>query len=99
MIAALRERQRDVAGFPRAKRVYIAVEDTEERARAALTPVLDGLYGRAGLTETVAVCGAVERCAEELRRLVDAGATDLLLHPLHAPLEQLEALAEVAAAV
>ena len=97
--AALRELGRDVSGFALAKRVYIAVEDSEERARAALAPLLDGLYGRAGLTDRVAVCGPVERCAHELRRLVDAGATDLLLHPLHDPLEQLEALANVAAVV
>jgi probable F420-dependent oxidoreductase len=86
-------------GFPLGKRVYIAVEDTEERARAALTPLLDGLYGREGLTQKVAVCGPVERCAHELRRLIEAGATELLLHPLHDPLDQLEALADVAAAL
>jgi probable F420-dependent oxidoreductase len=97
--AALRERSRDRAGFALAKRVYIAVEDTEQRARAALAPLLDGFYGRAGLTDSVAVCGPVERCAQELRRLVDAGASELLLHPLHDPLDQLEALAEVAAAM
>jgi probable F420-dependent oxidoreductase len=97
--AALRELRRDAASFPLAKRVYIAVEDTEEGARAALTPQLDGLYGRDGLTDSVAVCGPVERCAQELRRLVDAGATELLLHPLHDPLDQLEALVDVAAAV
>jgi probable F420-dependent oxidoreductase len=85
-------------GFPLGKRVYIAVEDTEERARAALTPLLDGLYGHDGLTDKVAVCGPVEQCAHELRRLIEAGATELLLHPLHDPLNQLEALAAVSAA-
>jgi alkanesulfonate monooxygenase SsuD/methylene tetrahydromethanopterin reductase-like flavin-dependent oxidoreductase (luciferase family) len=97
--AALREPRRDVSRFALAKRIYIAVEDTEARARAALTPLLDGFYGRDGLTASVAVCGPVERCAQELQRLVDAGATDLILHPLHDPLDQLEALVDVAAAV
>jgi len=96
---ALREPRRDVSRFALAKRIYIAVEDTVARARAALTPLLDGFYGRDGLTDRVAVCGPVERCAQELQRLVDAGATDLLLHPLHDPLDQLEALVDVAAAL
>jgi probable F420-dependent oxidoreductase len=93
---ALREAGRDPAAFPVAKRVYLAVEDTPERARERLTPVLDGLYGHAGLTERVGVCGTVEQCAEELRRLSAAGADELLLHPLYDPLDQLEALAAVA---
>ena len=97
--AALRESPRDASRFALAKRVYVAVEDTEARARAALTPLLDGFYGRDGLTDDVAVCGPVERCAQELQLLADAGATDLLLHPLHDPLDQLEALVDVAAAL
>jgi probable F420-dependent oxidoreductase len=94
--AALNDAGRDPGAFPVAKRVYIAVEDSEQRARERLTPVLDGMYGAPGLTDRVAVCGPPERCAQELRRLIAAGAGELLLNPLYGYAEQLEALAEVA---
>ncbi|MGZ4202468.1 MAG: hypothetical protein ACXVRH_10460 [Thermoleophilaceae bacterium] len=71
------------------------MDDDEARGRERLAAVLDAMYGRPGLTERVAVCGPAERVAEELRRLLDAGAHELLVHPLYDPLEQLEALAEV----
>jgi alkanesulfonate monooxygenase SsuD/methylene tetrahydromethanopterin reductase-like flavin-dependent oxidoreductase (luciferase family) len=85
-------------GFPIAKRVYIAIEETESRARERLTPVLDGMYGWPGITDRVAVCGPAEQCAEELQRLIAAGAQELVLNPLYDHVRQLEALAEVARA-
>lgn len=94
--AALEEAGRDPAAFPTAKRVYIAVEESEARARERLAPLLDGMYGTAGLADRVAVCGPPERCADELRRLIAAGAGELVLNPIYAYAEQLEALAEVA---
>jgi probable F420-dependent oxidoreductase len=99
LVDALREAGRDPGAFPVAKRVYIAVEDTERRARERLTPILDGMYGVPGLTERVAVCGPPDACAEHLRDLVAAGAGELLLHPMYDHLEQLEALSAVAALV
>jgi alkanesulfonate monooxygenase SsuD/methylene tetrahydromethanopterin reductase-like flavin-dependent oxidoreductase (luciferase family) len=86
-------------GFRIAKRVYIAIEDTEARARDRLTPVLDGIYGWPGLTDRVAVCGPPEQCAEEVRRLGAAGAQELVLNPLYDYSEQLERLAELSSAV
>jgi alkanesulfonate monooxygenase SsuD/methylene tetrahydromethanopterin reductase-like flavin-dependent oxidoreductase (luciferase family) len=88
---------REVApdGFPIAKRVYIAVEDSEAKARERLTPVLDGMYGAPGIAERVAVWGPPERCAQELRRLIDAGAHELVLNPLYDHAEQLERLGEL----
>ncbi|HEY7077894.1 MAG TPA: LLM class flavin-dependent oxidoreductase [Solirubrobacteraceae bacterium] len=93
-VELLREHAPD--GFPIAKRVYIAVEDSEAEARERLTPVLDGMYGWPGITDRVAVCGPPERCAAELRRLVAAGAQEILLNPLYDHPRQLEACAEVA---
>jgi alkanesulfonate monooxygenase SsuD/methylene tetrahydromethanopterin reductase-like flavin-dependent oxidoreductase (luciferase family) len=81
------------------KRIYIAVEDTEQRARERLTPILDGMYAAPGLTDRVAICGPPEACAEQLRDLVAAGARELLLNPMYGYAEQLEALAGVAALV
>jgi probable F420-dependent oxidoreductase len=94
--AALREAGRDPATFPKAKRVYIAVEDDADTALARLAAVLDPMYGRAGMAEHVGLCGPPEHCAAALRELAAAGATELLLHPLYDPLEQLERLGEVA---
>jgi len=96
---ALRELGRDPEVFPIGKRVYIAVDDTERRARDRLTPILDGMYDAPGLTSRVAVCGPPEACAERLRALVTAGARELLLHPMYEHIEQLDALASVAALV
>jgi probable F420-dependent oxidoreductase len=94
---ALREQGRDPSAFPIGKRVYIAVEATEERARERLAPRLDGFYAAPGITERVAICGPPEACAAGLRELADAGAGELLLNPLYDAMGQLEALAEVAA--
>jgi probable F420-dependent oxidoreductase len=96
---ALRTAGRDPDAFPIGKRVYIAVEATEQRARERLTPVLDGMYDAPGLTARVAVCGPPEACAAQLRDLTAAGARELLLNPMYDHLEQLEALATVAALV
>src|SRR3954447_8739011 len=93
---ALREAGRDPDAFPIGKRVYIAVEETEQQARDRLTPILDGMYAARGLTECVAVCGPPETCAEQLQDLVAMGARELLLNPMYDHLEQLEALATVA---
>jgi probable F420-dependent oxidoreductase len=93
---ALRAEGRDPEAFPIGKRVYIAVEDTEQRARERLTAVLDGMYDAPGLTARVAVCGPPEACAAQLRELIAAGARELLLNPMYDHLEQLEALADVA---
>ena len=99
VVDALRAAGREPDAFAIGKRVYIAVEDTEQRARKRLTPVLDGMYDAPGLTQRVAVCGPPEACAEQLRDLAGAGARELLLHPMYGYLEQLEALATVAALV
>jgi probable F420-dependent oxidoreductase len=98
MREALESAGRDPASFPMAKRVYVAIDDSEARGRESLARVLDPMYRDPGLTERVAVCGPPERVREELARLGDAGARELLLHPLLDQHGQLEALAEVAAA-
>ena len=87
---------RDAERFTIAKRVYIAVEDDADVARRRLSAVLDTMYRWPGLGERVGVCGPPEACAAQLRRLVDAGAEELVLAPMYGHLAQLEALVEVA---
>ena len=91
---ALEAAGRDPARFEISKRVYLAVGSGER-----LAAELDAMYGASGLGARVAVWGAPEQVAEQLARLRDAGAGELLLNPLHDHFEQLEALAEVAALV
>jgi probable F420-dependent oxidoreductase len=92
--AALAELGRE--GFPRMKRVYIAIEEDAARAEERLTPVLDGMYGAPGMTERCGLCGTPEQCAEELATLVEAGASQLMLNPLYDEERHLEAFAEIA---
>jgi probable F420-dependent oxidoreductase len=86
----LAARGRDPAAFPIAKRVYVAVGDGRP-----LQEGLDAMYGWPGLGARVAVSGSPDQIAEQLARLREAGAQELLLNPLHDHFEQLEALAEL----
>jgi probable F420-dependent oxidoreductase len=92
---ALAERDRDPARFPVAKRVYIAVDDDAERARAGIGAALDqvyGFFGRRDLTP-VAVCGTPGDCVRGLREVAEAGAELILLNPLFDDARQMERLA------
>jgi probable F420-dependent oxidoreductase len=87
---AVAEADRDPDTFPIAKRVYVDVWETNR-----LAETLDAMYSAEGLGARVAVSGTPEQIAEQLARLREAGAQELLLHPLHDHFEQLEALAEL----
>lgn len=88
---------RDRASFPVAKRVYIAVDDDEARARKRLEVWFGRFYGDAALAARCAVWGAPARCAEGVAAIVAAGARLLILNPVFDEGEQLERLvAEVA---
>ncbi|WP_433272276.1 LLM class flavin-dependent oxidoreductase [Actinosynnema sp. CS-041913] len=101
----LAETGRDPAGFAVSKSVYLAVEDTEQLARERLIPVFDRSFGAnpvydaTDMADRVAVFGPPDRCAEELRVLVDAGVDELILYPMYDRLGQLDAFAEVVAAL
>ncbi len=91
----LAAQQREAAAFGIAKRVYIAVDDDAERARARVAAALDrlyGVYGRRDLTP-VAVVGPPDACGRGLREVADAGAELILLNPLFDDAEQMERLA------
>jgi probable F420-dependent oxidoreductase len=91
----LASQDRDPAGFPIAKRVYIAVDDDAERARTGIGVALDQVYaffGRRDLTP-VAVCGTPDDCVRGLREVADAGAELILLNPLFDDAYQMERLA------
>ncbi|GGI84711.1 luciferase-like protein [Saccharopolyspora subtropica] len=80
---ALAEAERDPADFPIAKRVYIAVDDDADRARARVNATLERLYGRRSETiEAAAIVGTPDHCIAELRAVAEAGAEMILFSPL-----------------
>jgi probable F420-dependent oxidoreductase len=92
---ALAEQGRDPSTFKIAKRVYIAVDDDAERARAGAVEALNRLYGYFGMRglEQMPVAGTSEQCVEALREVAEAGAELILLNPLFDEREQMERLA------
>jgi len=90
--AALAETAQHPSTFPIAKRVYIAIDDDITRAHARVDAGLQGIYGRAGLTN-IAVYGPPAACIAGLRGVADAGAELIQLHPLFEEAEQMERLA------
>ncbi len=81
---------RDPASFTISKRIYIAVDSDEARAERELRR----RFG--DRASEICVWGSPERCAEQLEDVASVGVDHLLLHPVYALEEQLEALAEVA---
>ncbi|CCH78971.1 conserved hypothetical protein [Nostocoides japonicum T1-X7] len=91
---ALEEAGRDPSGFPIGKRVYLAVDDDAEAARAAVLAGLRRIYGPSvPQLDEVAVAGTPADVAAGLQEVIDAGAGTLLLNPLADDHEQLERLA------
>jgi probable F420-dependent oxidoreductase len=91
----LADQGRDPAGFPIAKRVYIAVDDDAERARERMRAALDRLYGffRLGDMTPVSVWGTPDACVRGVRDVANSGAELILLNPLFDDAEQMERLA------
>jgi probable F420-dependent oxidoreductase len=92
--AALEEAGRDPAGFPIAKRVYLAVAEDGDEARREIADALNRLYGFFGLRDiaAVAVAGTPADCVEGLQAVADAGADLILLNPMAREREQMEVL-------
>jgi probable F420-dependent oxidoreductase len=92
--AALTELGRDPAGFPIAKRLYIAVDEDTERARKRMNDALERIYGRrVSDIEAAAVAGTVADCVAEVARAAEAGAELIQFSTLFDQAEQAERLA------
>ena len=92
---ALEKAGRDPAGFPISKRVFIAVDDNPEVAKAELHRWYTEVYHNPAGTESSGVHGTPEQVRERLEALIAMGATHLLLNPISHHVEQVEALAAV----
>ena len=86
----LAERGRDA--FAISKRVYVALDDDEDRAGRRLAHWFGERYGNAEMAARVCVWGGEQRCVDGLAEVVDAGAKMLMLNPLFDHMEHVEAL-------
>jgi probable F420-dependent oxidoreductase len=93
--AALEERGRDPAKFPISKRVFMAVDERPEVARADLLRWFTDVYRNPPGVDICGIHGTPEQVRERLEEMVAMGANHLLLNPVSRCAEQLEALAEV----
>jgi probable F420-dependent oxidoreductase len=86
---------RDPAAFPISKRIFIAVDEKPETARAELNRWYTEVYHNPAGTDSSGVHGTPEQVRERLEEIVSMGANHLLLNPVSRHVEQLEALAKV----
>jgi probable F420-dependent oxidoreductase len=92
---ALEKAGRDPARFPISKRVFMAVDERPEAARAELLRWFTEVYRNPPGVDICGIHGTPEQVRERLEEMVAMGANHLLLNPVSRYAEQLEALAEV----
>ncbi|HEY3911087.1 MAG TPA: LLM class flavin-dependent oxidoreductase [Stellaceae bacterium] len=93
---ALEKAGRDPAGFPVSKRLFMAVDERPEVARAELNRWFTEVYHNPEGTDASGVHGTPEQVRGRLEEIVAMGANHLLLNPVSRYAEQVEALAAVA---
>ena len=92
---ALAAAGRDPEAFPISKRVFMAVDEKPERARAELNRWFTEVYRNPDGTDASGIWGTPEQVREKLEALVAMGANHLMLNPISRYADQLEAVAEV----
>jgi probable F420-dependent oxidoreductase len=92
---ALAKVGRDPGDFPISKRVFMAVDERPDVARAELHRWFTTVYRNPEGTDASGIHGTPEQVRERLEELVAMGANHLLLNPVSRYAEQLEALAAV----
>jgi alkanesulfonate monooxygenase SsuD/methylene tetrahydromethanopterin reductase-like flavin-dependent oxidoreductase (luciferase family) len=93
--AGLERAGRDPAKFPISKRLFMAVDDRADVARAQLNRWFTEVYHNPAGTEASGIHGTPELVRERLEELVAMGANHLMLNPVSHYVEQVEALAAV----
>ncbi|MGH7099275.1 MAG: LLM class flavin-dependent oxidoreductase [Stellaceae bacterium] len=94
--AALEQKGRDPTSFPISKRVFLAIDERPERARALLDRWFTEVYRNPAGTDASGVHGTPESVRARLEEIAAMGASHLLLNPVGRYAEQLEATAAVA---
>jgi alkanesulfonate monooxygenase SsuD/methylene tetrahydromethanopterin reductase-like flavin-dependent oxidoreductase (luciferase family) len=90
----LEEAGRDPGSFTISKRVYVAVDNDEDRAEGRLKEWFGKRYGNADMASQVSVWGSTAKVTEKLAKVTGAGAEMVLLNPAFDDMEHLDALAE-----
>jgi probable F420-dependent oxidoreductase len=90
----LEEANKDPSSFTISKRVYVAVDNDEDRAEGRLKEWFGKRYGNADMASQVSAWGSTAKVMEELAKVTDAGAEMVLLNPAFDDMEHLEALSE-----
>ena len=91
---------RDPANFPLSKRLYCAIDNDEARGMSRLREWIGTYYGNADNAEVWGVVGSVERIADFIGRMREAGLTHLMFNPVFDHEMHLEAIAgELAAKI
>jgi len=90
----LEEADRDPGSFTISKRVYVAVDNDEDRAEGRLKEWFGKRYGNADMASQVSVWGSTAKVTEKLAKVTEAGAEMVLLNPAFDDMEHLDALAE-----
>ena len=90
----LEEADRDPDSFTISKRVYVAVDNDEDRAEGRLKEWFGKRYGNADMASQVSVWGSTAKVTEKLAKVTEAGAEMVLLNPAFDDMEHLDALAE-----
>ena len=91
----LAEAGRDPASFPISKRLYLAVDDDEERAKRRLREWFGYYYGNPDNAEQAGIWGSAAKIGELLEEWADMGVDEVLLNPVFDMEEHLEGLAEL----
>ncbi len=92
---ALEKAGRDPTTFPISKRIFMAVDERREVARAELLRWFTEVYHNPPGTEASGIYGTPAEVREKLEAVVAMGANHLLLNPVSRHAEQVEAVAEV----
>ncbi len=92
---ALEQAGRDPCRFPISKRIFVAVDEKPDVARAQLLRWYTEVYHNPAGIDTSGVHGTPEQVRAQLEEMVASGANHLLLNPVSHHVEQLAALAEV----
>jgi alkanesulfonate monooxygenase SsuD/methylene tetrahydromethanopterin reductase-like flavin-dependent oxidoreductase (luciferase family) len=93
--AALETAGRNPATFPTSKRIFMAVDERPEVARAELHRWFTEVYHNPAGTDASGIHGTPEQVREKLEEVIAMGANHLLLNPVSRFVEQTQALAEI----
>jgi probable F420-dependent oxidoreductase len=86
---------RDPDEFPISKRIFVAVDERPEVARAELHRWFTEVYHNPAGTEASGIYGTPEQVRERVEEVIAMGANHLLLNAVSRHVEQTQALAEV----